>query len=84
MVDGEKSFLKRAKATVLWTTVGVGSAILLGSTFTLLAPRPASATPQYAQQTGLACGRCHENPSGGGKLKAFGEKFKENDHKVPK
>ena len=47
-----------------------------------LAPRPAAATPQYAAQTKLPCGRCHVNPAGGGALTAVGEKFKDNGHKL--
>jgi len=46
-------------------------------------PRPAGALPAYAQQTGLACGRCHANPAGGGKLTSFGSAFQANGHKVP-
>jgi len=41
-------------------------------------PTAAKATPQYAQQTGQACGACHTNASGGGKLTAKGEAFKKN------
>jgi len=44
--------------------------------------QPANATPQYAQQTGKACGFCHKNPAGGGALKPAGEKFKANGHKL--
>jgi hypothetical protein len=47
-----------------------------------VAPRQASAKPEFAAQTGLSCGQCHANPAGGGKLKAFGEKFKANGNKV--
>ncbi len=47
-----------------------------------LAPRPAAATPQYAAQTKLPCGQCHVNPAGGGALKPFGQKFKDNGHKL--
>ena len=46
-------------------------------------PKSASALPAYAQQTGLACGRCHANPAGGGKLTGFGSAFQANGHKVP-
>jgi len=46
-------------------------------------PRPADALPSYAQQTGLACGRCHVNPAGGGARTAFGNAFAANGHKVP-
>lgn len=37
---------------------------------------PAEATAAFAQQTGKACGVCHQNPAGGGKLKKAGEDFK--------
>jgi mono/diheme cytochrome c family protein len=47
------------------------------------APRPADALPAYAQQTGLACGRCHVNPAGGGPRTSFGNAFAANGHKVP-
>ena len=45
-------------------------------------PRQASAKPEFSAQTGLPCGQCHANPAGGGKLKAFGEKYKANGFKV--
>lgn len=48
----------------------------------MLMPRQAAAKPEFAAQTGLPCGQCHSNPAGGGKLKAFGEKFKANGFKV--
>ena len=47
------------------------------------APQPADALPAYAQQTGLACGRCHVSPAGGGARTAFGNAFAANGHKVP-
>jgi hypothetical protein len=36
----------------------------------------AAAKPEFAQKTGKACGACHVNPAGGGKLTAAGEKYK--------
>jgi hypothetical protein len=63
---------------------GAGAVLLIGGAFTVFGSRVASATPQYAAQTGFPCGQCHVNPAGGGKLKAYGEKFKANGHKVPK
>jgi hypothetical protein len=53
-------------------------------TAALTVSTPASAKPEFAAQTGLPCGQCHANPAGGGKLKPFGEKFKENGFKVKK
>jgi mono/diheme cytochrome c family protein len=47
------------------------------------APQPADALPAYAQQTKLACGRCHVSAAGGGALTAFGKAYVANGHKVP-
>ena len=47
------------------------------------APDPADALPSYAQQTKLACGRCHVSAAGGGALTGFGKAFAANGHKVP-
>ena len=46
-------------------------------------PEPADALPSYAQQTKLACGRCHVSAAGGGALTGFGKAFVANGHKVP-
>jgi hypothetical protein len=46
-------------------------------------PDPADALPSYAQQTKLACGRCHVSAAGGGALTGFGKAFVANGHKVP-
>jgi hypothetical protein len=60
---------------------GTAAAILIAGTVSVTVSRQANATPQYATQTGKPCGQCHENPAGGGKLKAAGEKFKANGYK---
>ena len=57
------------------------SLALLG--YLSISPRPASATPGYATQTRLACGRCHVNAAGGGPNTSFGKAFAANGHKVP-
>ncbi len=57
-------------------------ALIVGLT-AFTAPRPADALPAYAKQTGLACGRCHVNPAGGGARTAFGNAFAANGHKLP-
>ena len=72
------------RIAALCTTAGIGAALLVGVTAALIASTPASAKPEFAAQTGLPCGQCHANPAGGGKLKAFGEKFKANGFKVQK
>ena len=61
-----------------------GTLVLLtvGSAVSMV-PRTARALPAYAQQTGLACGRCHVNPAGGGPNTAFGKAFAANGHKIP-
>ncbi len=58
-----------------------GGAVAAASALAL--PGPAQAMPQYAQQTGLACGSCHVSPSGGGALKRLGKQFQANGHKLP-
>jgi hypothetical protein len=68
----------------LRTTIGVGAILLLSGTFAVLAPRSASAKPEFAAQTGLPCGQCHVNPAGSGALKPFGQKFKANGFKIKK
>lgn len=56
--------------------LGLGSAAAVIMLASAIATTPASAKPEYAAQTGKACGACHANPAGGGKLTAAGEKFK--------
>jgi len=66
--------------------IGVAGALATASIVALAAftaPQSADALPAYAQQTGLACGRCHVNPAGGGARTAFGNAFLKNGHKVP-
>ena len=76
--------MKACGRNVFVFVCGAAAVMLLAGAAYLGTSRPAGATPQYAAETKLACGRCHVNPAGGGKNTAFGEKFKENGHKVPK
>ncbi len=62
---------------------GAGAVALIVGLAAFTAPRPADALPAYAKQTGLACGRCHVNPAGGGPRTAFGNAFAANGHKLP-
>jgi hypothetical protein len=62
---------------------GIGIIALFSAAAALVATT-ANAKPEFAAQTKLPCGQCHTNPSGSGKLKAFGEKFKANGYKLPK
>ena len=60
-----------------------GAVAMLVGLAVVAVPEPAGALPSYAQQTGLACGRCHVSPAGGGARTAFGNAFLANGHKVP-
>ena len=62
--------------------VGICTAALLGAAAALVGTAPVNAKPEFSAQTKLPCGQCHTNPAGGGKLKAFGEKYKANGFKV--
>jgi len=79
----EKDLSEARGAVVVRTAIAIAAALLVGGSIALIAPRQASAKPEFAAQTGLPCGQCHVNPAGGGKLKSFGEKFKANGFKVP-
>jgi hypothetical protein len=67
-----------------YLAAGVAIALLVGVITAVVGTTPANAKPEFAAQTKLPCGQCHQNPAGAGKLKAFGEKFKANGNKVPK
>jgi len=61
----------------------VGVTLLAFGTVISTPPLPAIALPAFSQQTGLPCGRCHVNPTGGGPNTAFGKAFAANGHKLP-
>jgi hypothetical protein len=60
----------------LFGTGSAVAAVLLAAAIVGTTTSPVSAKPEFAAQTGKACGACHANPAGGGKLTAAGEKFK--------
>ena len=70
------------RTTGFGLAVGIAAVLFAGATVALVGTTPANAKPEFAAQTKLPCGQCHVNPSGSGKLKAFGEKFKANGFKV--
>jgi hypothetical protein len=72
------------QSAVLYSAIGISAAILVGGLIIIAAAKPATATPAYAAQTKLACGRCHASPAGGGSLSNFGKAFAANGHKLPK
>jgi hypothetical protein len=52
-------------------------------TIWLAAGQPATATQQFATQTGETCGQCHVSPKGAGPLTPAGQAFKANGNKAP-
>jgi hypothetical protein len=73
-----------SKSAVLYSATGISAAIMVGGLIIVAMAKPATATPAYAAQTKLACGRCHASPAGGGSLTNFGKAFAANGHKLPK
>ena len=61
----------------------IAAAVTITGVAITLSPRHAQATPAYAAQTKLPCGRCHVNPAGGGPETEFGKDFAANGHKLP-
>ena len=60
--------------------LGIGSAVaavMLAGAIVGSTTSPVSAKPEFSASTGKACGACHANPSGGGKLTSAGEKYKQ-------
>jgi hypothetical protein len=76
-----KIFSPTASALLAGAT-GLAAAMLIGGASLMVSPQGAQALPAYAQQTKLACGSCHVNPSGGGALKPLGQKFQARGHKL--
>jgi len=68
-------------STVSVAAVVGGVGLLLVVMVAGISSRPAEATPAFAGQTGKACGYCHVNAAGGGKLTAQGQKFKARGNK---
>jgi len=61
------------------------AAIVIAGAMSMIGSRPAAATPQFAQQTGVPCAQCHQRPDGAdGKLTPFGDSFKANGNVLPK
>jgi hypothetical protein len=75
--------MKDAKVKLTRAIIISGSvALLVAGALSVTVSRSANATANFGQQTGKACGYCHANPAGGGKLKPAGEKFKANGNKL--
>ena len=84
MIDAESGTRRiNSKSAVQYSAAGI-TAILVGGLIVVAASKQATATPAYAAQTKLACGRCHASPAGGGSLTGFGKAFAANGHKLLK
>ena len=80
---------KMSRSPNLKTTIIIGGSATAIAAVVLLAglvvaPRPASALPAYAQKEGKACGYCHINPAGGGARNAKGQQYQANGHTFKK
>jgi hypothetical protein len=83
MIDrGQERQLRPVLGVVYGLAGALATALVVGVGAFSVSQR-ADALPAYAQQTGLACGRCHVNPAGGGARTSFGNAFQANSHKVP-
>ncbi len=83
MTDRKHAHDLKQSAGSVCTLAATGAVALIMGLAAVVTPQPAGALPSYAQQTGLACGRCHVSPAGGGPRTAFGNAFAANGHKVP-
>jgi hypothetical protein len=81
MISGMRGISTPTRKTAL-CLVGIACAVLLSWAAAISGAAPANAKPEFAAQTKLACGQCHTNATGGGKLKPLGEKFKANGNKL--
>ena len=84
MIEVARNRIDSRSSAVLYSATGIGAAILVNGVIIAAMAKPATATPAYAAQTKLACGRCHASPAGGGSLTSFGKDFAANGHKLPK
>jgi Spy/CpxP family protein refolding chaperone len=84
MSNMKKSSALIPMLTILGGAAGLAVAVVLAAAAVSVTPRSASATPAYAAETKLPCGRCHVNPAGGGPNTPFGKEFAANGHKLKK
>lgn len=75
--------MKSAKNRKLAVACGVSLAAACVGLVSLLAQKPAIATPQFATDTAKPCGYCHVGTPGGA-LTPAGDAFKANGNKLPK
>jgi hypothetical protein len=84
MIDAARNRINSTSSAVLYSATSIGAAVMVSGVIIVAVAKPAAATPAYAAQTKLACGRCHASPAGGGSLTNFGKDFAANGHKLPK
>jgi hypothetical protein len=58
MIEAARNRINSRSSAVLYSATGIGAAILVGGLIIVAVAKPATATPAYAAQTKLACGRC--------------------------
>lgn len=80
--SNRKMTMKVHAKTAMALVYGTAAAMVMAGAAALIASQPANAKPEFAASTGKPCGTCHTNPTGGGKLKAAGEKFKADGYKM--
>ena len=64
----------KIKIAILAGAAGMAAAINIAGRRNLVTPRPAAATPAFAQKTGQPCTKCHTAPP---VLNDYGKKYKE-------
>jgi len=76
-------YMSELPSKILYASFGVIAAVFLVGGMASVTFRPANATPAYAAQTKLPCGRCHVNPAGDGANTPFEKAFAASGHKLP-
>jgi hypothetical protein len=75
--------MKISSSNAFGIATGSAAAIAIVGALALIISQPATATPEFAKETGKACGDCHVSAKGGGPLTPLGEQFKANGNKMP-
>jgi len=84
MIEAARNRINSRSSAVLYSATGIGAAILVGGLIIVAVAKPATATPAYAAQTKLACGRCHTSPAGGGHLPVLAKPLPRTDTNYPR
>jgi hypothetical protein len=75
--------MKISSSKAFGIATGSAAAIAIVGALALIISQTAAATPEFAKETGKACGDCHVSAKGGGALTPLGEQFKANGNKMP-